>query len=284
VKDIITWVKQNGDTIHTWAGIILGATVTIGTFLLILNWSKIMTAAANAVKVVRTAILGMNAAMLANPIALVVALIAGLVAAFLYLWKNNEGFRKFWLDMWEKVKNAASSAVKWISGKFDDLKGALDKAKTKFNEIQKTISDKMESAQKAVKKAIDKIKGFFDFSWSLPKLKMPHFTITGSFSLNPPSVPSLGIDWYKKAMNNGMILDAATIFGFNPKTGKFLGGGEAGSETVVGTKSLLSMIKRAVYDAVGPLVQVSHELARASAELGYVTYNGFAKLKEAKEV
>ena len=64
------------------------------------------------------------------------------------------------------------------------------------------------------------------------------------------------------------------------KNGKLLGGGESGSETVVGTKSLLRMIKRAVYEAVGPLVIASRELAKASAELGYVTYNGFAKLNE----
>ena len=134
-----------------------------------------------------------------------------------------------------------------------------------------------------MKSAIEKIKGFFNFSWSLPKLKLPHISITGSFSLSPPSVPKFGIEWYSKAMNNGMILDAATIFGFNSKTGKFLGGGEAGSETIVGTQSLLKMIKQAVHEAVGPLVKVSYELAKASVELGYVTYNGFTKLKETKD-
>ena len=69
------------------------------------------------------------------------------------------------------------------------------------------------------------------------------------------------------------------IFGMD-KNGNLLGGGESGSETVVGTKSLLRMIKMAVYEAVGPLVAASRELAKASAELGYVTYNGFTKLKE----
>ena len=80
-------------------------------------------------------------------------------------------------------------------------------------------------------------------------------------------------------MNNGMILNGATIFGMD-KNGNLLGGGESGSETVVGTKNLLRMIKMAVYEAVGPLVVASRELAKASAELGYVTYNGFTKLKE----
>ena len=247
MKDLRQWVKDNKDTIDTWVAVIIGAGTAIAAFLLILKWGAIMSAAANAVKVVRTAILAMNAAMLANPIALVVALIAGLVAAFLYLWKNNEGFRKFWIDMWQKVKDASASAVKWISGKFDDLKGALDKAKTKFNEIQKTISDKMESAQKAVKKAIDKIKGFFDFKWSLPKLKMPKFSVSGKFGLDPPSIPKFTLKWNAE----GGILTKPTIFGAMGNT--FLGGGEAGLEAIAPIDVLQQYVKEAVRQETGEI-------------------------------
>ena len=229
------------------------AAVAIGTFLLILKWGSIMTAAANAVKVVRTAILAMNAALLANPIAIVVALIAGLVAAFIYLWKNNEGFRKFWLDMWEKVKDASSSAVKWISGKFDSLKGALDKAKTKFNEIQKTISDKMEAAQKAVKKAIDKIKGFFDFKWSLPKLKLPKFSVSGKFGVDPPSIPKFTVKWNAE----GGILDRPTIFGSIGNT--LLGGGEAGKEAIAPIDVLQQYVREAVRQETEEIADVISE-------------------------
>jgi len=112
--------------------------------LLILNWSKIMTAAANAVKVVRTAILGMNAAMLANPIGLIVALIAGLVAAFIYLWNNVEGFRKFWLKAWNTIKDGAVKA--WNS-----IKKAL-------GNIGSWFSDKFKQVQKAGKDAWNGIK------------------------------------------------------------------------------------------------------------------------------
>ena len=253
MKDLRKWVKDNKDTIDTWVAVIIGAGTAIATFLLILKWGSIMTAAANAVKVVRTAILAMNAAMLANPIALVVALIAGLVAAFLYLWKNNEGFRKFWLDMWEKVKDASASAVKWISGKFDDLKGALDKAKTKFNEIQKTISDKMESAQKAVKKAIDKIKGFFDFKWSLPKLKIPKFGVSGKFSVDPPSIPKFTLKWNAE----GGVLNKPTIFGAIGNT--LLGGGEAGAEAIAPIDVLQQYIREAVRQETGEIADVISE-------------------------
>ena len=147
VKDIITWVKENQTTIDIWIGVILGAATAIGTFLLILNWGTIMTAAANAVKVVRTAIMGMNAAMLANPIALVVALLAGLVVAFVYLWNNVEGFRKFWINAWNLIKSAASKA-----------KDAITKA---FSNIGSWFKEKFGQIQKAGQNAMDKVKNFF---------------------------------------------------------------------------------------------------------------------------
>ena len=147
VKDIITWVKENQTTIDIWIGVILGAATAIGTFLLILNWGTIMTAAANAVKVVRTAILGMNAAMLANPVALVVALLAGLVVAFIYLWNNVEGFRKFWINAWNLIKSSASKA-----------KEAITKA---FSNIGSWFKEKFGQIQKAGQNVMDKVKNFF---------------------------------------------------------------------------------------------------------------------------
>lgn len=147
VKDVANWVKNNQDTVHQWVAVIIGAGVAIGTFLLILNWGKIMTAAANAVKVVRTAILGMNAAMLANPIALIVALLAGLVVAFVYLWNNVEGFRKFWINAWTKIKSAASTA-----------KAAITKA---FSNLGSWFKEKFAQVQKAGQDAMNKVKGFF---------------------------------------------------------------------------------------------------------------------------
>ena len=147
VKDIITWVKENNDTVDKWVSVIIGAGTAIGTFLLILNWGTIMTAAANAVKVVRTAIVGMNAAMMANPIALVVALLAGLVVAFIYLWNNVEGFRQFWIKAWNLIKSAASTA-----------KTAITKA---FSNIGSWFKEKFSQIQKAGQNAMDKVKGFF---------------------------------------------------------------------------------------------------------------------------
>ena len=95
--------------------------------------------------------------------------------------------------------------------------------------IKSAFSEKLEAAKNVVSGAIEKIKGFFNFSWSLPNLKLPHFSISGKFSLNPPSVPSFGIDWYK----DGGIMTNPTAFGFNPNTGNTMVGGEAGAEAIV---------------------------------------------------
>ena len=139
IKDTITWVKENEDTIHKWVGVILGAATSIGVFLLILNWGTIMTAAASALTKVRTAILAMNTALLANPIGIIVALIAGLVVAFIYLWNNVEGFRTFWLDAWTKIKAIASDAGKAISKFFSDAWEYIKKAWASAVEFFKNI-------------------------------------------------------------------------------------------------------------------------------------------------
>lgn len=108
--------------------------------------------------------------------------------------------------------------------------------KTTFSNIKQTIEEKIEGAKQKVHDAIEAIKGFFNFEWSLPKLKMPHFTLTGSFSLMPPSVPKISVDWYRKAMDNAYLLNGATIFGMN--NGSLLGGGEAGKEVILGLDKL----------------------------------------------
>ena len=161
-----------------------------------------------------------------------------------------------------------------ISSGFNDAKNT---ATSVFDSIKNAISNALSSAQTTVKNAIDKIKSFFNFTWSLPKIKMPHFSITGSFSLDPPSVPSLSIEWYKKAMSGGMILNSPTIFGYDSKSGQFMGGGEAGSETIVGTESLMKMIRNSVTEAIVPMVDAVYQLTKASHELGYITNNAFAK-------
>lgn len=143
------------------------------------------------------------------------------------------------LNKISEIKNSFSSG---LGNAYSTVTNILGNIKNKFSSI-------LEGAKNIVSNAINRIKSFFNFSWSLPKLKLPHISISGSFSLTPPSVPHFGIDWYKKAMDDGMIMNQPTIFGYNAKSNQFLAGGEAGSETVVGTESLLNMINSAVQDS-----------------------------------
>ena len=156
---------------------------------------------------------------IANPITLIIAAIGLFVAAINFLIEHMDKIRETADKVWDRVS-------------------------TDFQKIVSFISDKMNTAKDVVRNAIEKIKSYFNFQWELPKLKLPHFSITGKFSLNPPSVPKFSVQWYAKAMKNGMILNNPTIFGM--MNGKLLGAGEAGSETIVGTNSLMDMITKAV--------------------------------------
>lgn len=249
VKDLKKWIKENENTVDAWVAVIIGATVSIGSFLLVLKWGAIMSAATKAVKAVRAAILLFNAALRANPIGLVISLLAGLVAGFIYLWNNNKSFRNFWISMWEKIKSVSGKAVSWIKGKFSDFRGVVSNVRSRFEEIRKGIADKIEKAREAVRKAIDKIKGFFNFKWSLPKLKMPSFTMKGKFSLDPPSVPKIGIKWNAE----GGILTKPTIFGMVGKT--LMGGGEAGHEAIAPIDTLQAYIREAVNEKDNAIIQ-----------------------------
>lgn len=82
---------------------------------------------------------------------------------------------------------------------------------------------------------------------AIPHVPLPEITVSGGFSLEPPAAPSFGIEWHAKAMDKPLLMDEPTIFGYNPTTGKFMGGGEAGQEVVSGTNTLMGMIAEAVH-------------------------------------
>jgi len=167
--------------------------------------------------------LGGVIAALAGPAGIFIAAAAAVVAAGVLIYKN-----------WDTIKEKAGELVDKVKEKWNNLKEATTK---KFSEIKDSI-----------KSAIDKIKSFFsNLKLELPKIKLPHFKLSGTLSLNPPSIPKVSVEWYRKAMNNGMILNNPTIFGM--KDGHLLGAGEAGSETVVGTSSLMKMIQAATENA-----------------------------------
>lgn len=140
------------------------------------------------------------------------------------------------------IKEKINSAKSTITSVFTSIKTTItDKitaAKTSvldlFDKIKSGIKEKIDGAKQGVSDAIDKIKGFFNFDWSLPKLKMPHFSITGSFSLYPPSVPKFGVEWYKL----GGVFDSKTLFNYGSHS---IGGlGEDGAEAIVPLEKIRS--------------------------------------------
>lgn len=200
----------------------------------------------------------------ANPIGIVITAITLLVTAFIYLWNNCEGFREFWIKLWEKIKSAFNTAVNGIKNGIENVKNFFSNLKENvtskinslkdgvtntFNKIKTAITSPIEKARDVVKNVVDKIKGFFKFNVSLPKIKLPHFSIKPSGwkigDLLEGSIPKLGIDWYAKAVRSPMLLDNPTAFGISPN-GNIRVGGEAGSEIVGGTNTIMGMISNAV--------------------------------------
>ena len=135
----------------------------------------------------------LNTAMNATPILIVIAGITALIAGFALLWTKSEGFRNFWIGVWNTIVNTVKSGVSWIKN-------------------------------------------------LLSGIKLPHFKITGKFSLSPPSIPKIGVEWYKE----GGVMTDPTLFGVNPKTGNAMVGGEAGDEAIAPISTLQQYVTEAV--------------------------------------
>lgn len=130
-----------------------------------------------------------------------------------------------------------------FTGNWDQaLTGILNIVTGIFDGIREAVEIPMNLVKDIVKNAIDFIEDKFDFDWKFPDLKLPHFSIQGEFSLKPPSVPTLGIDWYAK----GGVLEEPTIFGMNPENGNAMVGGEAGPEAVAPIETLQQYVREAV--------------------------------------
>ena len=245
VSSVLEWFAGLDGTTQTVILTVLGLVAAISPLLGLISTLTGLAAALNVSMLPMIATIG----------GIVIA-IGALVAAGVYLYNH-----------WEEIKEKAAALWAAIKETFEDMKNGIiqrwENIKTKAGEIFENIKTKIttpiEKAKEKVKEIIDKIKDFFHFEVSLPHIKLPHFAI------NPPgwklgdllkgSIPSLGINWYAKAMEHGMVLDHPTIFGM--QDGQLLGGGEAGREVVIGEAALKRMLGQASGTAVNVSVVVN---------------------------
>lgn len=123
-------------------------------------------------------------------------------------------------NVWNGISSTISGIVNGIRDTISSVfNAARDTVAGIWNSIKSAIETPINSARDTVRNVIDSIKGLFNFSWSLPHLKLPHLSISGGFSIDPPSVPHFGIDWYAK----GGVFNGPSVIGV----------GEAGPEGVV---------------------------------------------------
>jgi len=204
---VITWFQSLDEGTMKTILVILGIVAVIAPVLIIIG--KVATGISGIMTLI--GMLGPVFALLTGPIGIVIAIVAAVIAIGVLLYKN-----------WD-----------WLKGKAGELWSSISGT---FNNIKESIGSAINSARDTVKGAIDKIKGFFNFTWALPKLKMPTFSMTGKFSLNPPSIPKLGINWNA----DGGIFTKPTVL--NTSQG-LQGFGEAGAEAILPISKLAGIIK-----------------------------------------
>lgn len=119
-------------------------------------------------------------------------------------------------------KTSETTTSNWLYGITKLFNSFGVDTKKYWETIGNNMSNPIKNAKTTIKNAIDKMKSFFNFTWSLPKIKLPHFDFDGKFSLNPPEVPSFSVKWYKTG-------------GYLPNSFSLIGAGENGIPEIMGS-------------------------------------------------
>lgn len=244
ISDTIGFITDNSNILIPVLGGLLGAIMALQVINTINGIMTVWKASTIAQTFAQG---GLNAVLMANPIGLVIAAIAAIIAIGIALYMNWDRIKEKAGALWNKIKTVFSGIKTSIS---EGVHGAVKVITEVFGTILFIMTHPFETAMEAIKIIIDKIKGFLNFQWEFPKLKMPHFKASGS--MNPidwieEGVPKLSVEWYAK----GAIFDKPTIF--NTKYG-LKGVGDASSpEVVAPLDNLKRIVEAIIYEAVTPL-------------------------------
>lgn len=237
VSKIAGWLSQLSPQTLAIIGVIAGVVAGLAPLLILAG--KLATAI-SAISGLMAA-LGVSMGAVAGPVLIVIGVIAALIAIGVLLYKNWDKIKAWAVKTWTSIKDTIGRAVDGIKQKWEDLK---NKAASIFNTIKDKVTAPIKSAFETIKGIIEKIKALFRGEWQLPKIKLPHFKIDGKFSISPPSVPKLSIDWYK----NGAIFAGPSVIGV----------GEAGAEAVLPLEKLWTeMDKRFGEGGGAPVVNIT---------------------------
>ena len=221
------------NSLEGWEPVIVAIAVALGLFLTRIIALKAISGVATVFKAAMT--------MITNPWLILVAVVAAAVYAIITHW-----------DEWK-----------------DALQAVWDKAKAVYNGIKSVFKGIVEVTVALVKKLLE----CFKFEWKLPHIKLPHFSITGSFSLNPPSVPHFSISWYAQ----GGLPDLGEMF-IAREAGPELVGKIGGSNAVVNNDQIVTAVSQGVAQAVAAVMGESMSNRNDNPEVAlYINGKEFAR-------
>ena len=145
-------------------GAVAGAIITYKGAVML--WNAAETAKNVVMGISTAAQWALNVAMTANPIGIVIVAIGALVGAFIVLWNKSEGFRNFWINLWEKVKAIVTSAWEGIKAGFEKIKNGIsavkEKVSTMWNGVKEKTSELWGGVKNAVSEKLNNIKSAYD--------------------------------------------------------------------------------------------------------------------------
>ena len=266
VEKIITWIESH--PVVAKAVIAITALMAVlGPLLMILGS---LASAIGSIMAIAPA-LGAAFTALLGPVGLVIAAIAAAIAIGVALYKNWDKVKAFLITCWNGIKKAATFIFDGIKAYFTGLlnfyktifttawKAIKTVTVTMWKAIGNAITAPIRTAYNIIKGIVDKLKKIFNFKWSLPKIKLPHFKIKGKFGLNPPQVPHFSIDWYKK----GGIFNSPSVIGV----------GEAGPEAVIPIDRLQQMMNSMADSIVNGIAM--NNMVQGAAAGGEITIQNY---------